>query len=469
MHKLYMTKMPDKAGAFLTASRVIAENGGNIVRANYNKAVDTHTLFIEVDATEEQHQRINDALEGVEYLTGDPGMRQIILIELKLPDIPGSLLPALEIIKSHEVNISYINSQENGTPFQYFKMGLLVEDSTEIRGLIDDLSKLCEVHVLDYEASDRLLDSTVFYVTFANEMREMLSLSQDETNEVLVTAGKVMQTLDERKESPRRTFDNIRHYAQFVTSHSAGGFDAKVTQRAINSELTLHIIEPPCGGNVYVLEHYDSLLFVDCGMGCYEQEMLAVFENLFDGFAERRKGVIITGPDVENVGLAHLFDTIYLSRTSYKNFAYERRGKPSYRERDAQNAPYIALGKVISRYTTPPLGRCAVIGKREGDDLLELIGSIRFGNWTFQVYEGAGGHARGETVIVCPELRLVFTGNLMTNTMGLSPEQRESEALQLYLMTGVDVMPGLAMQCRQLLLNEYAGYVVCPGRGPVMG
>lgn len=468
MHKIYITKMPDKAGAFLTASRVIAENGGNIVRANYNKAVDTHTLFIEVEATEEQHERINAALDGVEYLTGDPGMRQIILIELKLPDVPGSLLPTLEVIKSHEVNISYINSQENGTPYQYFKMGLLVEDSTEISGLIDDLSMLCEVHVLDYEASDRLLDSTVFYVTFANEMREMLQLSQGETNEVLVTAGKVMQTLDERKESPRRTFDNIRRYAQFVTDHRHAAFDPKVTTRTLAEDLTLFAIEPPCGGNTYVLEHHDALLFVDCGMGCFESEMLALLEGLFSDFRARRKGVIITGTDIDNVGLLRIFDTIYLSRTCYKNFAYERRGKPSYRERDPQVAPYCELGKVITRYATPPLGRCAVVGRRQTDDLLELIGTLRFGTWTFEVHEGAGGHARGETVIACPELRLVFTGNLFVNDAGLSAQQRESEALQLYLMTSTDVMPGLALQCRNKLLVDYAGYLVCPGRGAIV-
>ena len=48
--KTYITRMPDKAGAFLLASKIIARNGGNIVRVNYNRAVDTHTLFIEVSA-----------------------------------------------------------------------------------------------------------------------------------------------------------------------------------------------------------------------------------------------------------------------------------------------------------------------------------------------------------------------------------------------------------------------------------
>lgn len=50
MRKTYVTKMPDKAGAFLLSSKIIAAAGGNIVRVNYNKAVDLHTLFIEVSA-----------------------------------------------------------------------------------------------------------------------------------------------------------------------------------------------------------------------------------------------------------------------------------------------------------------------------------------------------------------------------------------------------------------------------------
>ena len=62
--------MPDKAGAFLRASRVIAEHGGNIVRVDYNKAVDLHTLFIEVSADEEQHKRILSELESKGYITG---------------------------------------------------------------------------------------------------------------------------------------------------------------------------------------------------------------------------------------------------------------------------------------------------------------------------------------------------------------------------------------------------------------
>ena len=39
MRKTYVTKMPDKAGAFLLASRIIAGGGGDIGSVDYNKGV----------------------------------------------------------------------------------------------------------------------------------------------------------------------------------------------------------------------------------------------------------------------------------------------------------------------------------------------------------------------------------------------------------------------------------------------
>lgn len=468
MRRTYITNMPDKAGAFLTASRVIANSGGNIVRVNYNKAVDANALFLEVDASEKGHESIDRGLKEIEYLTDDPGMRQIILIELRLPDRPGTLLPTLEVIKGHEVNIPYINSQENGTPYQNFKMGLLVENTTEIKDLIDELSMICEVHVLDYEATDRLLDSTVFYVTFANELRELLDLTQTEANGVLECANGIMQTLDERDESPRKAFDTIRRFAQYLHDHSGKRFDATITALALTSDLTLHVIEPPCGSNVYILEHKGSLLFVNAGYACYANEIDSLITDLFPAAETGRRSVIITDADIATAGSLSLFDTIYVSESSYESFVRERRGRPNHRERDPQRAPYCALSKIITRYEPPRLGRCAIIGEREDDGILEPIGCIRFGNWTFEVYEGAGGHIRGEIIIVCAELKIVFAGNLITNTESLSGERRELEDLLPELMTSTDVDPVLADSIRDRIHHDYKGYMLCPGRGPVI-
>lgn len=47
MRKSYATSMPNHIGAFLKASECFSALGVNIIRVSYNKAVDSHTLFID--------------------------------------------------------------------------------------------------------------------------------------------------------------------------------------------------------------------------------------------------------------------------------------------------------------------------------------------------------------------------------------------------------------------------------------
>ncbi len=54
MKKTYVTSMPNNIGAFMKASECFAKLGINITRVSYNKAVDSHTLFIDADGTEQQ-------------------------------------------------------------------------------------------------------------------------------------------------------------------------------------------------------------------------------------------------------------------------------------------------------------------------------------------------------------------------------------------------------------------------------
>ena len=60
--------MPNHIGAFLKASRCFSALGINITRVSYNKAVDSHTLFIDAEGTEEQLQKADAELEKIGYL-----------------------------------------------------------------------------------------------------------------------------------------------------------------------------------------------------------------------------------------------------------------------------------------------------------------------------------------------------------------------------------------------------------------
>ena len=92
MKKTYVTSMPNHIGAFLKASKCFAELGINIIRVSYNKAVDTHTLFLDAEGTEEQLKKADTELEKIGYLPSAANKTSVVLIEFLLPDVPGSVV-----------------------------------------------------------------------------------------------------------------------------------------------------------------------------------------------------------------------------------------------------------------------------------------------------------------------------------------------------------------------------------------
>ena len=68
-------------------------------------------------------------------------------------------------------------------------------------------------------------------------------------------------------------------------------------------------------------------------------------------------------------------------------------------------------------------------------------------------------------MIVCEELRLLFSGDIYVNIRGFTDEQREFNALAPFLMTGVETDSALCKRSREELLRRYPGYLILPGHG----
>ena len=68
--------MPNHIGAFLKASKCFSGLGINITRVSYNKAVDSHTLFIDAEGTEEQLKKADVELGKIGYLHSKNGYRE---------------------------------------------------------------------------------------------------------------------------------------------------------------------------------------------------------------------------------------------------------------------------------------------------------------------------------------------------------------------------------------------------------
>ena len=473
MIKTYMTTMEDKSGAFLLASRIILRYGGNITRVNYNKAIDAHMLFVDVSADEDAHALIRRDLADGGFLEGASESR-IVLAEFELIDKPGTVLPVLEILNKRRINIAYISSQENGSGKQFFKMGLHIENPDDIKTLLEQLSTLCPVRILQYDACEKHLDNTVFYISFAGEISRLLSLSQDDTNDFLANANLIMQQLDDVNEPPHKTFDYISQFAKFVAQHDVTEESCRITHHTLTERVHMTVIEPPCGSNINILEDMltGDIMMIDSGFECYRKNTLRLIRSLIPDFDQRHKVMFLTHADVDHIGLASKFDRILLSRRSYDCFADEAAGRPNYREVNRLTLPYCRLSKIITGYHHPKLSQLHVIDECEGDDTqpLSLIGHVDFADLHFDAYQGNGGHLPGETVLIDEKNRIAVTGDDYVNIHDYTPAQAEFNRIAPYLMTSVNEDSVKAKAILRELFARLNGkdYLVIPGHGAVI-
>ncbi len=179
MKKTFVTKMPNHIGAFLKASKCFSRLGVNITRVSYNKAVDSHTLFIEVDGDSAQLEKATDKLKEIGYLSNGEKYDRIILLSFYLKDEPGSVTSVLELISNFNFNISYISSQENGSGYQQFKMGLYVDDVIRLADFLTQAKKICKVEVVNYNNTEKVYDNSIFYNSYVDGLVKTMSLPKE--------------------------------------------------------------------------------------------------------------------------------------------------------------------------------------------------------------------------------------------------------------------------------------------------
>ena len=455
MKKTYITTMPDHIGAFLKASECFAELGVNVTRVSYNKAIDSHTLFIDVEGDEEKLDRADTLLKEIGYLQTSKNEKSVVLIEFTLVDRPGSVTEVLRLIHRYQLNISYISSQENGTGYQAFKMGLYVEDMDRLKDFLEEAQKLCPIRILDYDHVEKVYDNSIFYQSFVSDLVSCVGLTDDYRDELLVNANLVMQLLDEKGLSPYKTFESIGRFAHLLADGKRE-FNPRITRHAIGEKTEIILIEPPCGSNTAIIISDGKTLFVDTGYALYREEMEKLFRELLPDYDGMEKVVYVTHADVDHCGLLHQFDKILASEDTKECLDLEYRGKNGYRERNAIHKPYVKICKALTKYAPPKPDKVIAMWRpvKKLDKPLERIGTFDFGEMSFEVYQGAGGHLKGETVLLDRAHRVVFSGDIYINLHGLTKEQAEYNQYAPVLMTSVDTDPELCAAERKAILAE---------------
>ena len=456
MKKTYVTSMPDDIGAFLKASKCFSALGINITRVSYNKAVDSHTLFIDAEGTKEQLLKADIELEKIGYLQSDAAKKSVVLLEFCLEDIPGSVTNVLTLISDFNFNISYISSQENGTDYQYFKMGLYVDDSEKIAKFLKEAEKLCKVRVIDYNSSEKVYDNSIFYNTYVMGLSQSVGLSQEVRNELLVHVNLAMQTLDEQGLSPYRTFDSISKFAELLGASRGSAFSPRISTHKISDNTEITVIEPACGSNTTIIKSNGKYLFIDSGYACYSDEMLKIFRKLIPDFDKIEKTILVTHADVDHCGLLYMFDNIIASKKTALCLKNEFEGKGGFREDNPLHKPYINICKILTSYKPVNPDKITALWN-DYDELKEPLtqtGFFDFEELHFEVYEGKGGHLPGETVLIDYSKHIAFTGDIYINIRGLTSEQAQYNQYAPILMTSVDTDPKLCAEERKAVMNR---------------
>ena len=464
-YETFILRLEDRSGPLLEVSKIISSYNANITRLSYNKVVDQHTAFVEVYADEEDLKELSIQLDENNYMLKQSSPEVDVLITLQIIDIPGVVTNILKVFEKYDVNISYVNTQENGTSYQYCKIGLYAANSKLLQKVIDEISTFCEIVSINYDIQDKIIDNTVFYHNFAQEMKKTLSLTQKETNNFLDNSNKILQILEEKNENYFKTFEYIRKFANYTVDFKGENFNPRISYKTISDKTTIYLIEPQCGANTYIIESEDELLFIDSGFACYQDEMKNIFLELFPHFDDMKKQNILTHADMDHAGITDIFNDIYVSENTFINFKREHEGKKNFREENPLHEPYIKLDRIISKYNPPELTKLRIIGNKKTDDDFEMIGHYDFHDLSFDIYESNGGHLKGEIILVEKDKKIIFTGDIFVNVKGFTPEQYEFNLLAPYLMGSVNTDSQKASICRKIILEKCKNYLLCPGHG----
>lgn len=311
--------------------------------------------------------------------------------------------------------------------------------------------------------------NTLFPADKADKIAEMFSFTDEEKHVFCNTADGILQTHED--EDPTKIITAVCEYADLIAKSKGTGYIPKIARQKIGDVL-LTSIEPPCGSNTYILETKEGFLVIDSGFPCYAEELKQTVLSLYPDFAKQKTELLITHIDMDHMGAMDMFDCVYLNEASLENFTREKTGIPNYRVKNPSRAPFYQMVVMLTGYKTPSLNNVRLLDSVKPDPTIPLsyIGDLKTAGLTFSVYEGFGGHVEGSMLFLENELGLIFTGDILINPDGFTPEQLKVNRYPAILAGG-----SVNEDSKKAAAERYAAYdmmqgrrwVVCPGHGNV--
>ncbi|WP_440951181.1 MBL fold metallo-hydrolase [Methanosphaerula subterraneus] len=477
----FIARVPDEPGALHRVAAIITEFGLNITRAQYDQRIDRETVFFEVTGDPERCSQVLDHLDRAGLLQTSLPRSRILKLYVYLPHQAGALAAFLDTVRLGGANILFIDFDERGRHPERVTISLNLDQNGVVDDLLGQLSSAYKLEVVEYDPTGRHLDDTIFYVRFAQRVRELIGDEADDSFllRFLHDINHTVQELMNRGRDPQEVFANVLSAGQTLRKTSDQGFYADVQQIVVSDQVTLFCFQMPCGGNVFLLKAGDELVLVDTGFGIYHDDILQMLARY--GFTDlgQLKRVIITHADADHCGGSGLFAVpCYMHPGTLEVIRQANRAYGSRSEGSVLEEVYTTMINLFSGFTIPedvhlfssePLG---TVGP------FPIVGEVRVGDLHFQVLEGLGGHMYAQTYLFCREAGIFFTADCVINFDSLTQARRDYSTLAVLLVTSVNVDSDLARTERQAILQimtdlgtsrgqEERPGLICGGHGAV--
>jgi glyoxylase-like metal-dependent hydrolase (beta-lactamase superfamily II) len=447
--------MPDTPGSLHRAAEIIKRYDGNINRIQFDRRIDPGTVFYEVTATDEAYTGITRDLAAIGFLQTSLKPLNFLKFAVYLPHRPGALFGFLQLTTSAGANIAYIDFDDKGRHPDRLTVSLSLEQNAEVDHLLDQLKSRYRLDILEYDTTGKHLDDTVFYVRYAQEVRELIGDSEEPfLLSFLGDTNHMAQELTNRGCNPRQVFDSVLKTGRSLNATNGEHFYADVQKFTLSEQATLYCFQPPCGGSLFIVHTPGEMVMIDTGYGIYHEPVMAMLSRY--GLTDLRtlSRIVVTHADADHCGAAGFFDVpVFMHEGTLDIIRTNNRAYGSRSDHAGLDEFYTKMINLFSKFTTPEDIRC--FGKPDGTTrgTFPVIGNIKAGGITFEVLDGLGGHTHGQVFLYSKDHGILFAADSVINFASMTRERADYSSLAAFLVTSVNVDSGRASQERKALLD----------------
>jgi glyoxylase-like metal-dependent hydrolase (beta-lactamase superfamily II)/ACT domain-containing protein len=447
--------MPDTPGSLHRAAEIIKKYEGNINRIQYDRRIDPITVFYEVTASDEAFRKITKDLAEKGYLQTSLKPLNFLKFRVYLPHEPGALYKFLNITTSVGANIAFIDFDDKGRHHDSLTVSLNLEQTSVVDQLLNQLKSCYRIEIIEYDTTGKHLDDTVFYVRYAQAIRELIGESGDNfLLSFLADTNHIVQELMARGYDPRKVFESILVTGQTMCATTGERFYADVQKFQISEQCTLFCFQVPCGGNIFLISTDSENVLIDTGYGIYYHDVLSMLSRYGIREDHQISRIIITHADADHCGASGYFTPpAFMHEGTLEIIKKNNRAYGSRNENSVLEEFYTKMINLFSKFNSPAKIECFPKHEDRMRGIFPVIGLVSIGDLTLEVLEGLGGHTYGQIYLYSRNLGLIFAADSLINFSSLTKERADYSSLAAFLVTSVNVDSDLAKKERKALLE----------------